>query len=321
MAAGIMRRTAEKPVAVVACENAKYATRTWYKSIAEAAGAHTDQIDAHAIFLNSVVDCIVPNQDASAAATDLTVRREAFFELVIERPTPSLSFDWLLRGVKFDDYEKHYDRKIYLVNLPHAAAAYLGFSKGLATIYDALQDDEIRGTIDCIVQEVALFLMCLYDFDVQELLAYADTNIRRFSVQQLDDKTSRVGRNPLRKLKKGERFLGPAAGLLEQGTVPHRLLEVFASGLRFQNVSSEIKKGSVTETEVDHESFELADILKSKNAEDATKHITGLDHTDPLYPHVLEKVKHAQLAAAAQPAAPLQPAPVVPQAALVRQAA
>ena len=57
----------------------------------------------------------------------------------------------------------------------------------------------------------------------------------RFSNPHLPDTVNRVGRAPLRKLSRHERFIGPAAELAERGIVPEALLGAIAAALRFND--------------------------------------------------------------------------------------
>ena len=106
--------------------------------------------------------------------------------------------------------------------------------------------------------------------------------VKRISNPVLKDNVERVGRAPLRKLSRKERFIGPAAHLAEMGEKYDCLLGGIEMCLRFQNV------------EGDEESAELAKKLKSMDAEAATKDITGLETSHPLFKPVAELVKKVQ---------------------------
>jgi mannitol-1-phosphate 5-dehydrogenase len=60
------------------------------------------------------------------------------------------------------------------------------------------------------------------------------------------------------------------------------LLDAIEAALKFQNI------------EGDDESVELAKILKENDADEATKKITGLETSHPLYKHVVGRVKKVQ---------------------------
>jgi len=109
-----------------------------------------------------------------------------------------------------------------------------------------------------------------------------NTIISRISNPELEDAVERVGRAPLRKLSRNERFIGPASQLAERGLPCDAILGSVEKALLFQNVPG------------DDESVELAKILKELSAADATSKLTGLESAHALYPQVLERVKKVQ---------------------------
>ena len=91
-----------------------------------------------------------------------------------------------------------------------------------------------------------------------------------------------MGRAPLRKLSRKERFVGPAAELAERGDSVEALVGAIEMAFRFQDV------------EGDEESFELAKILKANDAKAVVEKVCGLTEKDKLFGEVVkvvEKVK------------------------------
>ncbi|KAK5201686.1 protein disulfide isomerase (PDI) protein, partial [Cryomyces antarcticus] len=111
---------------------------------------------------------------------------------------------------------------------------------------------------------------------------YVQSIITRISNPALEDVVERVGRAPMRKLSRKERFVGPAAELAEKGEKVDGLLGAIEMALRFQNV------------EGDEESVELAKVLKEHSAKDATAKLTGLDEKHPLFEHIEKLVAKVQ---------------------------
>jgi mannitol-1-phosphate 5-dehydrogenase len=106
--------------------------------------------------------------------------------------------------------------------------------------------------------------------------------ITRIGNPHLEDAVERVGRAPLRKLSRKERFIGPAAELAEEGKAFDALLDAAEMAFRFQNV------------EGDEESAELAKIMSSQSPEEVVEKVCGLTTSDKLFPHVVEVVKKVQ---------------------------
>src|SRR5699024_2844720 len=111
---------------------------------------------------------------------------------------------------------------------------------------------------------------------------YVKQIITRISNPYLEDNVERIGRAPLRKLSRKERFIGPAAQLAEREEKVDGLLGAVEQALKFQNV------------EGDDESAELAKILKEQSAPQATTTLTGLEESHPLYSRVVKIVEKVQ---------------------------
>ena len=98
--------------------------------------------------------------------------------------------------------------------------------------------------------------------------------LKRFANPHLPDTTLRVGRGPLRKLGRHDRFISPASQLAERGMSCDGLLAAIGAGLGFDAAE-------------DPEAVELQQILSDNSAEQAVAKITGLGADHPLHPGVL----------------------------------
>lgn len=279
IADAIGKRTASKPLAVIACENMINATDALRDYIVDAKNMPAEvkeKISSLAEFGNSAIDRIVPTQPTNAG---LNVVIETFYEWCVET-TGFKSGHPKVNGIHWvDNLEPYIERKLFTVNTSHATAAYFGYNKGVKTIHEAMADPEIKKEVHDALEETAKLIVEKHGITKEEQQKYVDTIIARISNPHLEDVPVRVGRAPLRKLGRKERFIGPAAQLAERGHEVKALLGGVEMALRFQNV------------EGDEESEKLAKILKEKSAEEATTELTGLEKDHPLYKQVLEKVK------------------------------
>ncbi|KKK14595.1 hypothetical protein ARAM_005839 [Aspergillus rambellii] len=235
-----------------------------------------------ALFANCAIDRIVPNQPPNHG---LNVRIEKYFEWAVEKPPfekhgvqhPNIpAIHWV------DKLEPYIERKLFTVNTGHATTAYYGHLRGKKTIAEALEDDYIRSTVHKVLDETASLITAKHNISEEEQKSYVEKIIDRISNPYLEDNIDRVGRAPVRKLSRKERFIGPASQLAERGMKFDNLLGAIEMALRFQNVPG------------DEESVELAQILKEETAEEATSHLTDLETDHPLFSHVLERVEIVQ---------------------------
>lgn len=279
IARGIAARAAGlAPLQVMACENAINATDILKSEVSAQWDPAAGSLDAVAVFANTAVDRIVPNQEAGQGL-DVTV--ETFYEWVIDR-TPFGAAVPVIPGATFvDELEPYIERKLFTVNTGHAAAAYFGFEAGLGKISEAMADQDVAADVRAVLDETKELLVAKHGFNRDEQEAYVQKILGRFSNPHLPDTVNRVGRAPLRKLSRHERFIGPAAELAERGIVPEALLGAIAAALRFNDPA-------------DAEAVELRQILASSSADEATAKITGLAPDHPLFAAVSALVDEAK---------------------------
>ncbi len=271
------------PLAVIACENAIGATDTLANYIKHPNHTPEDRLDSHhdrARYANSAIDRIVPAQDPDAG---LNVKLEKFYEWVVDATPFKDHQPPTIRGVKWvDDLIPYIERKLFTVNTGHAAAAYHGYFNKKTTVYDALQDPYILAEVRKALAATSSLIVGKHGIEEEEQKAYVEKIITRIGNPHLEDAVERVGRAPLRKLGRKERFIGPAAELAEDGEDFAALMDAAEMAFRFQNV------------EGDDESFELAKIMDSLSAEQVVEKVCGLTKSDKVFESVVEIVRKVQ---------------------------
>ena len=187
-------------------------------------------MDEVAIFANTAVDRIVPDQ-APGQGLDVTV--ENYFEWAVES-TPFGDNVPDIPGVTWvDDLAPYITRKLFTVNTGHAATAYFGYNAGITKIADALADPQVRAHVEAVLAETKTLVVEKFGFAPEVQQAYIDKIIQRFLNPSLPDTVQRVGRAPLRKISRNERFIGPAAELAERGHDTPALVNTVAAALHF----------------------------------------------------------------------------------------
>ena len=237
-------------------------------------------ITDRARFANSAIDRIVPKQDADAG---LNVKIESFYEWVVDKtpfqphgPPNVPAIKWV------DNLVPYIERKLFTVNTGHAAAAYYGYARGKKTIAEALEDKDIHTIVHECLAETSHLIVSKHGIGTQEQKDYVEKIITRISNPYLLDDVERVGRAPLRKLGRQERFVGPAHHLAEHGDKHTALLGAIEQAFRFVDV------------EGDEESVELGKKLKALSAEAVVSEVSGLEKGDKLYGEVVKIVEKVQ---------------------------
>lgn len=114
-----------------------------------------------------------------------------------------------IRGmVPSKPFEYHIQSKLYLHNMGHAIAAYMGMQKGYEYIWQSMEDAEIFAVVKSAMYASSEALSLEFGKNKDEVLAYADDLLFRFRNKFLGDTTKRVGRETSRKLMPNDRLLG-----------------------------------------------------------------------------------------------------------------
>lgn len=265
------------PLVVMACENAINATDVLVEFIRALVPDETEwaELSRRVIFANTAVDRIVPGQ---AAGQGLDVTVESYFEWAIERPPFGGNEPSIPDATWVDDLAPYIERKLFTVNTGHAATAYHGFVRGISKLSEALADDVVRRKVEGVLAETKKLLVDKHEFAAEAQQAYIDKILGRFANPYLPDTVERVGRQPLRKLSRSERLIGPATELAALGHRPDFLLATVEAAMAF-------------DVPEDPESVELKNILATMSPAEATTTITGLQPGDTLYDDVVEIVR------------------------------
>ncbi|MCR2785175.1 MULTISPECIES: mannitol-1-phosphate 5-dehydrogenase [unclassified Microbacterium] len=266
------------PLTIMACENAINATDLLRDEIRAQAEGAWDAIAGSAIFANTAVDRIVPAQ-APGEGVDVTV--EPFFEWAIEAPPFSGNLPSIPGAHFVEDLAPYIERKLFTVNTGHAATAYFGARAGVDTIAAALSDPTIAADVATALEETSALLVAKHALDPGDMAEYRATILRRFANPALPDTVWRVGRQPLRKLSRHERFVGPAAEAAERGLPVAGLVAAMGAALEFDDAE-------------DPQSVDLQRLLREQDAATFTASVTGLESDHPLFPAVLAVVQTRQ---------------------------
>lgn len=270
---GLSRRSADlAPLTIMACENAIGATDQLRAEIEKLAADDADALTVRAVFANTAVDRIVPAQP-EAGGIDVTV--EPYFEWAIEAGPFNGDLPNIPGAHFVDDLGPYIERKLFTVNTGHAATAYFGAQAGHERIADALADPTIAKRVGAALEETSAMLSAVHGLDPDELAEYRATILNRFRNPALVDTVQRVGRQPLRKLSRHERFIGPAVHAAEHGLSTAALVAAVAAAVAFDDPT-------------DEQSVELQRMLRTEDADVLTSTVTGLEPEHPLFAAVHE---------------------------------
>lgn len=240
IAAGIDRRAMtgkQTPLNVIVCENLKDAARTFRHMVAERVqAAHHAYLQAHIGFVDTVIGRMVPPPTPEMRAQDPSlIAVEPYKELPVDRAGFAGTIPEIVGMEPCDNFAAYTARKLYIHNCGHAMLAYLGYLRGHAFCYQALEDTAIRPLFERALAESKHGIAAAYGVDPTWLHAHIVDITRRLANRALGDTIARLGRDPLRKLGPADRLVGAARLAKGAGVAPGALSWGIAAGYCFDD--------------------------------------------------------------------------------------
>jgi len=180
-----------------------------------------------------------------------------------------------------DDLEAYVERKLFTLNAGHAFLAYTGSLKGHSTIVECMDDPQLRSMVEAAMKESGDALVRKHDFDPAEHEKYVHKILHRFTNPELKDEVVRVGRAPMRKLKKDDRLVGPVNMARGFDLKRDHLLIGVAAALLFDHPE-------------DEESVQIQKMIKEDGIEKTVTKLTGIEEDSDDLRTVLDKYQELQ---------------------------
>lgn len=137
-----------------------------------------------------------------------------------------------------DNIKAWVDRKLFIHNLGHATAAYLGFRHfpRFIYLYEVLEVPSIKNAVRETMLQSADILLKKYpgEFTTEALTVHTDDLIARFQNRALGDTVYRVGCDLKRKLNAQDRLAGAIHLALELNMPFDKIMEAFIAGCEFK---------------------------------------------------------------------------------------
>jgi len=220
---------------VIACENMVGQTETLGKFVRHHLSEDENAwLSENIGFANCSVDRIVPAPSSPHAENPLDVGVEDFSEWAVDQSALRAPIDPPVQGMTLTgSLQAYIERKLFTLNCGHAIAAYLGFVHGLDRIDQAIENEEVLEDVRGALREGGAALVKKHGLDAREHERYVERVLARFANPKLHDDVERVGRQPLRKLAKGDRLLGPTVMAREYGLPIDHLARGIAAAFLF----------------------------------------------------------------------------------------
>ena len=210
IAEGIRARGGASPLDLILAENLREGAAFARSVLTDALSDRPDLVEAVGLVETSIGKMVPLMSEADRRADLLQVFAEPYNTLILDRHGFNGSVPEV-PGVRLvDNITAYVDRKLFVHNMGHAAAAYLGFRANPQAILlpDALEP--VRDAVRAAMMQSAAALAAAYpeDLTLPDLQAHVDDLLFRFANRALGDTVYRVGRDLPRKLHRSDRMVG-----------------------------------------------------------------------------------------------------------------
>lgn len=235
IAAGLAMRSSIcvcKPLNIIACENMERSSTTLRDYLRNGAPKlDWEWIDDHVGFPDSMVARAVPQPKDNPLYLLAESTQEWSVDLNgIKEPMPRLE------GMTLSsNQDAALERKLYIKNTGHMSIGILGFLKGYQLMDEAARDPEVFRQVDAATRESAAAVVAKHGFSPTETEEYRASFLEAMKSPFLPDEISRVIREPIRKLTREERLVGPAMLACEYGITPSALAAMIAAAFSIDN--------------------------------------------------------------------------------------
>jgi mannitol-1-phosphate 5-dehydrogenase len=214
--------------------------------------------------IESLVIRICPNPPQEEVEKDpLVVWTNGYSVLPVEQSAfkgepPQIAFFRYVQDMRAEEI-----RKIYSYNMCHAALSYHGYQRGYKLLVDCLADDALETEALGALSEVSSALQKEYGFTEDEMNTWIEGVLTQTNNRTVGDTVIRSAADPLRKLKKSDRLIGPALLCLRNGIKPFHLIRAIGAAFHYLN-------------EEDQNSVKLAVTVRDKGIKNAIQEFCGL---------------------------------------------
>ncbi len=238
LVAGVRRAMAEGrkvPLNIILCEN-YFQPGVWLRRmVTEQLAAHeSDWIANYVGFVETMVlrSSIEPTPEMRAE-DPLSLKAQDMWEMPADKEAFVGPVPEIVGLVPKEKFQASLTRKLFTYNAINAVFAYLGYLKGYELLSDAANDLELIEVAQAAAREASESICKRFGFDPEDQREFAAAAIAKYQKREIVDPIERNARDPVRKLARNDRLVGPAALSLEEGGNPVALARAIAAGLRY----------------------------------------------------------------------------------------
>lgn len=202
----------EKPLDIIIAENIRNGSEYFRKELKKNLPGDFPLHSYVGLIETSIGKMVPIMREEDLKRDPLWVFAEPYNTLIVDRKGFKQPIPAIATILPVDNIQAYVDRKLFIHNLGHAAAAYFGFQKypDAEYIYQILADENVYRDVRTSMEEAALALNRAYpkDLSLPDLEEHIEDLLERFQNRSLGDTIFRVGRDLYRKLDSSDRLIG-----------------------------------------------------------------------------------------------------------------
>jgi len=237
------------PLNIIICENLLDANRYLEQLLKQELEEDEKKLfDEEIGLVESSIGRMVPVMtDEMQEGNPLRVYVEKYCELPVDKDAFKGEIPKIHNMVPFSPFDLYIQRKLFMHNMGHATAAYLGFVSNYKYIWETCKDSSIKLITCKALLESSIALSIEHKYPLKKLIDHADDLIYRFGNRLLGDTVARVGRDPVRKLSGNDRLIGAAKLCIKNGINPVYIAIGIAAGYAF-SPENDASAGKIAKT-------------------------------------------------------------------------
>ena len=284
IAAGVRRAIQEgrqEPLNVILCENF-FQPGAWLRQLVSGQLSTREQnwLKQNVGFVETMVlrSSIEPTPEMKAE-DPLSLKAQDMWEMPADKEAFVGPIPEILGLAPKEKFQASLTRKLFTYNAINAVFCYLGYLKRYELLSDAANDPELIKVAEAAAREASAAICKRFGFDTEDQRQFAASAIAKYQKREIVDPIERNARDPIRKLARNDRLVGPAMLALEEGGNPVALARAIAAGLRYdpagdpaaQKIQTIIRQSGIDAALRDvcgiHPEGKLAELVKKAYAE------------------------------------------------------
>ena len=241
LAAGISarRRAGGRKLNIVCCENWRKPAEVLREALAAQLGDEDRAYLAERVGIAeaTVLRSSIEPTEAQRAADPLAVQAQDYWELQIDAEALVEPLPEVMGLQPVEGFHAALERKLFTYNAGNAVIGYLGMRRGHQFLHEAATDPLILEAARGVYEESGAAICAKHGYTREEQAAFAAQSLRKYQDPKIADPVERQVRDPIRKLSRYDRLIGPASLALEYGIRPWNLALAIAAALQYDNPS------------------------------------------------------------------------------------